>query len=81
MLEANFHSALDGRYAISNGMVYAAYIHPLSPLRPEEVRSALRQVAELGKTFGTTYSSGELLFGVSSQPGPQPPNKGKPRIY
>ncbi len=69
MLEANFHSALDVRYATSNGLVYAAYIHPLSPLRREEIQSALRQVAELVKTFGTTYSSGELSFG---SPTPQP---------
>lgn len=69
MLDANFHSALDARYASSNGMVYAAYIHPLSPLRREEVLSALRQVAQLVKTFGTTYSSGELSFG---SPAPSP---------
>lgn len=68
MLEANFHSALDVRYATSNGLVYAAYIHPLSPLRREEIQSALRQVAELVKTFGTTYSSGELSFGSPSPP-------------
>jgi hypothetical protein len=66
MLEANFYSALDGRYATSNGRVYAAYIHPLSPLRREEIQSALRQVAELVKTFGTTYSSGEPWFGSPS---------------
>lgn len=51
MLEANFHSALDVRYATSNGLVYAAYIHPLSPLHHEEIQSALRQAAELVKTF------------------------------
>lgn len=55
MLDANFHSALDVRYATSKGLVYAAYIHPLSTLRREEVQSALRQVAELVKTFGSTY--------------------------
>jgi hypothetical protein len=68
MLDANFHSALDVRYATSNGLVYAAYIHPLSPLRHEQIQSALRQMAELVKTFGTTYSSGELSFGSPSPP-------------
>jgi len=68
MLEANFHSALDARYATSNGLVYVAYIHPLSPLRREEMQSALRQIAELVKTFGTAYSSGELSFGSPSPP-------------
>ena len=63
MLEANFHSALDGRYAISNGIVYAAFIHPLSALHEPEVKSALFQVSQLALSFGTTYSSGILSFG------------------
>lgn len=70
MLAANFHSALDARYATSNGMVYAAYLHPLSPLQRDEVLSALHQVAQLVKTFGTTYSSSDLSFGA-----PRPPNQ------
>ncbi len=66
MLEANFHSTIDARYAISNGVVYAAYIHPLSPLQDSEVESGLKQVMELVRTFGTTYSSGQLVFGRSN---------------
>lgn len=62
MLEANFHTALDTRYATTHGIVYAAYIHPLSPLHEDQIRSALHQVAQLAKTFGTTYSSGALVF-------------------
>lgn len=65
MLEANFHSTLDARYAVSNGVVYAAYIHPLSPLLDSEVESGVKQVMELVRTFGTTYSSGQLVFGGS----------------
>ena len=81
LLEANYHSALDARYATSDGILYATYIHPLSPLRPEELKSAVRQVASLVKTFGTTFSSGELLFGATeadeaetpaSEPKPDP---------
>ncbi len=63
MLESNYHNALDARYATSNGVLYSTFIHPLSPLKKAQVESALRQVAELAKTFGTTYSSGELSFG------------------
>jgi len=63
MLEANFYTTLDGRYAIRGGLIYAAYIHPLSSLHDDEVRSALRQVANLVKSFGTSYSSGDLRFG------------------
>lgn len=63
VLEANFHSALDARYATSDGVLYAAFIHPLSPLTEAEVRSAVAQVASLVRSFGTTYSSGELVYG------------------
>lgn len=62
-LEANFHTALDARYATSEGVLYAAFIHPLSPLDADQVESAIRQVASLVETFGTTFSSGELVFG------------------
>jgi hypothetical protein len=63
VLEANFHSALDARYATSGGYLYAAFIHPLSPLTERELRSAALQVANLARSFGTTYSSGELVYG------------------
>lgn len=63
ILDANFHSALDARYATSDGIVYAAFIHPLSALTEQELESALHQVANLAKTFGTTYTSGLLEYG------------------
>ena len=49
--------------AISEGMLYSAYIHPLSPLTDDEVLSAIAQVAKANITFGTEYSSGALVFG------------------
>ncbi len=61
-MHANFHTALDARYAIGNGYVYSCFIHPLSPLTEAQVQSAIRQVAHLKLTFGTEYSSGELVF-------------------
>lgn len=60
---ANFHLALDARYAISNGVLYAAYIHPLKELTKQQLTSAVRQVASLKATFGSTYTSGELRYG------------------
>ena len=66
MLIANFHTALDGRYTISNGIVFAAFIHPLSSLPKRDFRSALQQVSQLVKNFGTSYSSGDLLLAPSS---------------
>jgi hypothetical protein len=62
ILEANFHTALDARYASSNGLLFAAFIHPLSSLDEPLARSALDQVASLVHTFGTQYSSGNLEF-------------------
>ena len=63
IMAANFHSALDARYAANDGVLYSAFIHPLSPLREKELRAALKQVSVLARTFGTTYSSSELIFG------------------
>ncbi len=63
MMESNFHSALDARYAVSNNTLYAAYIHPLSPLERIDVISAIHQVASLHLSYGDGYSSGLLTFG------------------
>ncbi|MDH7446686.1 hypothetical protein [Aquimarina sp. 2201CG14-23] len=62
-MTANFHSALDVKYAISNGILWSAYVHPLKELSTEQVESAISQVYLAAKTFGTTFSSTELIFG------------------
>lgn len=73
MLLANFHTALDGRYAVSNGIVFATFLHPLSSLQDRDFRSALSQVNQLVQNFGTTYSSGAIGFGAGQeQPEPLP---------
>ena len=59
---ANFHSALDVRYGISEGILWAAFIHPLKALSEDQVRDALLQVYRASETFGSTYSSSELVF-------------------
>jgi len=66
VMAANFHTALDARYATSRGVLYATFIHPLSSLNERDLRSAIRQVATLAATFGTQYSSGELVFGAGA---------------
>lgn len=63
LMDANFHTALDARYATSDGVVYAAYIHPLSPLTSEQLDAAMVQVANLVRTFGGSYSSTDMTFG------------------
>lgn len=64
LLIANFHTSLDARYSLSRGVLYSAYLHPLASLSEAQLRSALRQVASLVKTFMSTYSSGELTYGA-----------------
>ena len=67
-LAANFHSTLDVRYAISEGIVYSAFLHPLTPLSDEQAVSAIAQVARARNTFGNEYSSGEMFFGGRAAP-------------
>ncbi len=67
IMESNFHRALDARYAVSNGVLYSAFIHPMSLLIQKELEDALNQVSTLALTFGSSYSSGELSFGGELQ--------------
>ncbi len=67
-MEANFHTALDARYALNKGILYAAFIHPLSPLTKGQLESALVQTATLAATFGKDYSSGFLTFRGGGKP-------------
>lgn len=61
-MEANFHTVLDTKYAISDGVLWSVFIHPLAELTEEQVLSAILQVYSGAKTFGTHYSSGLLSF-------------------
>lgn len=61
-LEANFHSALDVRYAVSDDLIWVAFIHPLRELNKEQVIDAISQVYNGALTFGTSFSSTELAF-------------------
>jgi len=61
-MEANFHTALDAKYAISDDLMWAVFIHPLKELTKEQTISAISQVYSCAKTYGTTYSGGSLSF-------------------
>lgn len=63
MLQANFDAILDARYAIANDLVWAVFIHPLSSLTEDDFISGIAQTVTAAETFGTTYSSGALVFG------------------
>ena len=62
-MRANFDRALDARYAISGNFVWSAFIHPLRELDVSQLVDAFNQVASLGATYGTTFTSGALAFG------------------
>jgi len=61
-MEANFHTVLDSKYAVSDDILWSVFIHPLGELTEEQVISAIVQVYSGVKTYGTVYSSGLLSF-------------------
>ncbi|QFT80675.1 hypothetical protein FIU89_08645 [Roseovarius sp. THAF27] len=63
MMQANYDTALDARYAIAKDMVWSTYIHPLSPLEKDQLISGLGQVVNLVQTYGTLYTGGAMQFG------------------
>lgn len=62
-LKANYHSALDVKYAISDGLLWSVFIHPLKELSESQVKDAISQVYSAAATFGRSYSSTDLVFG------------------
>ncbi len=69
LMQANFESALDARYAIAQGQLWSVFIHPLTPLSDAEVRAAIAQTFTLALTYGGAYSSGALVFGGGDHAG------------
>jgi hypothetical protein len=72
-LVANYHTALDVKYAVSNDVMWSVFIHPLSPLTEGELKSAIEQVYFAVVTFGGSYTSTQLLFGGGNTEGKQEP--------
>lgn len=63
LLQANFDTALDARYAIARDIVWGTFIHPLTALSDEEFLSGLGQTVNIATTFGTTFQSGAITYG------------------
>lgn len=61
-LVANFHSALDVKYALSDEIIWSVFIHPLKELSDHQVLDAIDQVYSAAMTFGSSYSSTTLVF-------------------
>ncbi|MEL6701192.1 MAG: hypothetical protein AAFO58_05870, partial [Pseudomonadota bacterium] len=56
VLQANFDTALDARYAVANGRLWAVFIHPLSPLEQDQLISGIGQTVNIALSYGDTYS-------------------------
>jgi hypothetical protein len=63
MLQANFDSALDARYAVGNELIWGVFIHPLSPLDQDQFASAVVQILNVATSFGNAFSSGLFTYG------------------
>lgn len=63
LMQANFDSALDARYAVARGRLWGVFIHPLSPLEKDQLLSGLAQTVTVAQTYGTLYSGGAVVFG------------------
>ncbi|MCD2258273.1 hypothetical protein KWG70_03525 [Psychroserpens sp. XSD401] len=76
-LVANFHTALDVKYAVSEGILWAVFIHPLKELTDHQVKDAISQVYHANINFGTTFASTSLTFPWAGSEAKEPDKKKK----
>lgn len=63
LMQANFDSALDARYAIGRNVLWSTFLHPLKTLHDGDFISGVGQVINLAESYGSAYSSGGVTFG------------------
>jgi len=63
LMQANFDSALDARYAIAQDVLWGTFIHPLTSLDEKGFASGLAQAIAVADNFGGSFSSGAVVFG------------------
>ena len=63
VMQANFDTALDARYAIAQGRLWSTFIHPLAALNKNQFISGLGQTVNLAQTYGTLFTGGAMSFG------------------
>jgi len=63
VMQANFDTALDARYAIAQGRLWGTFIHPFRELERDQLISGLAQTVNVAKTYGTLYTGGASQFG------------------
>ena len=61
-LIANFHTALDVKYAITDDVLWSVFVHPLKELSENQLLDAISQVYHAHINFGTSFSSTSLVF-------------------
>jgi hypothetical protein len=64
VMQANFDSALDARYAIAGDRLWGVFLHPFKELERDQLISGIAQTVNVAKTYGTLYSSGAGQFGA-----------------
>ena len=62
VMQANFDTALDARYAVAHGQLWGTFIHPLSPLEKSQLISGLGQTVNIAKTYGSLFTGGAMSF-------------------
>ena len=70
LLSANFDRALDAKYAVNGGVLWALFVHPLRTFSEDDLENAIKQVYTLAENTGTSYSSGGLRFTGGDEPEP-----------
>ena len=63
MLQANHDAVLDARYSLANDVVWSVFIHPMGSLTQDDFLSGVAQTVTAAKTFGSSYTSGAIVFG------------------
>lgn len=63
IMQANFDSALDARYAIARGTLWSTFLHPLTSLTETDFIMGVGQAINIVTSYGTTYNSGVFMFG------------------
>lgn len=64
LLEANYHTALDARYALADNQLVAAFLHPFRELTLTQFILGLYQTVNCAETCGTTFTGGTMVFGA-----------------
>ena len=63
LMQANFDTTLDARYAVADGRLWSVFIHPLRALEKDQLISGIGQTVNLVVTYGSLYTSGVGQFG------------------